>query len=849
MNDTLNITIKTDAQSLIDAQKELTLFQRTLSSVNVEIKNTQNQWGNFANYVTAASTAFKAVHLFITNYIIAPLASAVNSFVALGDEISKTSQRIGIGIEFLGGLKFAAEQCGANFQILTEGIKVFQNQLGAAQMGDAGALGKFGKTGLDANMLAGMSNEQQLMTVADHIQNIGDKAEQTRIAMELFGKAGFKLLPFFQEGSAGIKKLIEEGRDIGAVMGEDGVQGAVNLADAMNRLKTSAASVTNSLITMLAPALIKIFDALTVVIKNITKFINQWGSTIALIASAVPVVWSLHSAIIALKLGFKALALASAANPVGAIIVGSSLAAAAVVSLVNYFTDATSAEKELTVYTKEVNKAISDLNQTIESGKKKMDEMSAESDMLKEAISRLAELNEKESLNNKEKQEQADIIDKLNQKMPQLGIEIDKNTGKLKNFNAEMVKAMQAQADKQLKTIREEQITLETKKSDLQKQKDQIADEIRKYQFNGSRGSVGRASRDFEDDELTLDQKLQSAQDSGDKNLVQLVQNYIKAEKGIQDATARQNTLDRQYDTVDNQARFQRMEYHQGVYDRNREKFNAFREQEKLAAMSPLQKKQHELQKKYEEQKEALTNALQMTQKLIPDTVEEDEQKKLQKRAKTIKANLSALDVWKKQQDKKIVDEWNAAHPEEKHQALEDKNPEIAKAEMAYQTARDRQASAIRHNNGNELKEADKEVENAKKKLAEVIAEVSGAAKMDALKKIGEAEKNYKEAQSTGADKATLDKLAEAVTKARDSFDKENEKYFNAVGQIRKANESDLTDAVQTTLSSSGTFSAYGMDATASYGIQQKMLDTLLKILEKSDETVNELKEQGSYTK
>ena len=226
MSDSLQITITANTTEIKTAEKELGVFQNTISSLKTTIKNMQSQWVSWTDTVTAVSTGIKALHLILTNYIIAPLNNVVNGFMALGDQISKTSQRIGINIDVLGGLKFAAEQCGANFEILTEGIKVFQNQLGAAQMGDAGALGKFGKTGLDANMLAGMSNEQQLMTVADHIQNIGDKAEQTRIAMELFGKAGFKLLPFFQEGSAGIKKLIEEGRDIGAVPSESGVKSA-----------------------------------------------------------------------------------------------------------------------------------------------------------------------------------------------------------------------------------------------------------------------------------------------------------------------------------------------------------------------------------------------------------------------------------------------------------------------------------------------------------------------------------------------------------------------------------------------------------------------------------------------
>ncbi len=123
MNDTLTIDIKAGTESIVAAEKELGIFQHSINAVNVSIKQTQSQWSQWTNITTAVSTAFKAVHLAITNYIIAPISGAVNSFIALGDQISKTSQRIGMSVETLGGLKFAAEQCGANFEILTEGIR------------------------------------------------------------------------------------------------------------------------------------------------------------------------------------------------------------------------------------------------------------------------------------------------------------------------------------------------------------------------------------------------------------------------------------------------------------------------------------------------------------------------------------------------------------------------------------------------------------------------------------------------------------------------------------------------------------------------------------------------------
>ena len=263
MTDDLTINVKANTTELQRAEKELNSFQKAFKSVNSALERSQSNFSKVSAGITAAATAFQAVHLAITQYVIAPLAGAVNSFIQLGDTISKTSQRIGIGVDSLGGLKFAAEQCGADFQTLTEGIKTFQSTLGAAQMGESGGIGKLANVGLNADDFAGLDNEQQLMKLADHIKSIGDKSQQTRVALELFGKAGFKLLPFFQEGSEGIQKLIAEGKDIGAVMGEEATADAVALADAMNRMKTSASNVSNVFLSSLAPSITSVLDGIT----------------------------------------------------------------------------------------------------------------------------------------------------------------------------------------------------------------------------------------------------------------------------------------------------------------------------------------------------------------------------------------------------------------------------------------------------------------------------------------------------------------------------------------------------------------------------------------------------------
>lgn len=880
MNDTLTIKVNASTELTVAAEKELGIFQRSINAVNVSVKQTQNQWSNWTNITTAVSTAFKALHTAIHDFIIAPLAGAVNGFMALGDQISKTSQRIGIGVKSLGGLKFAAEQCGANFDILTQGIMAFQNQLGAAQMGDTGAIGKLGKVGLNAEDFAGLSNEDQLMKLADHIKAIGDKSEQTRVAMELFGEAGFKLLPFFQEGSEGIKKLMAEGKDIGAVLGEDAVNGAVNLTDAMNRLKTSSKNITMQIMGSLAPALTSLLDTGTKVFSAIGKFytshkrlINSLAvgvGTVAAVAAAMAawgaIIPTLTAGVTSLGAAFTFLNTTLLMNPFGLAIAGAVALGVALVTLGAYFTVTTGKVQELDRESakaiKDVDDAVADLNKTLDEGKKKLDAMSAESDKQKELLDRLSELNAKEHLNNAEKREQAEILDKLIQKWPELSAVIDENTGKLKDFNATAAAAIQSSADRQVAEMEKQQRDLEKKATGFEKKRDDI--------LFGSLVDFGHKSKfdytglidDLQRNELTTAQKrellkpLAASENADNRNFAKLATAALDADDAAAKARKEKDELGTKASGVKEDARQQQLQLHQQTLDQNLDKAQAFDDEQRRAGMNEWQRKREELNAKYLKQRNALTQAHNAARKAASLETDPEEAEKLTEQADALRDRIHGLNEWKKEQEAKLEEEKKASlatrlggkdlEYDQNYDPLQRKDPRLEKAEQELQNARDKQATAIKENRG--VQEADAEVDKAKRALAETVAKVSGEARQKAYGKMTQAQEEYDQAKESGADKATLDKLAQAVMDAQAEFDKENENYFNAVGQLRKEDEVNIADAVQTSLSASGTFSAYGMDAAVQVNVTQEILVTLQKIYGVTDKMEKNQGNESVYT-
>ncbi len=821
MADELSIKISANTADLKAADNELVIMEKSVGRLNSELQKNKSGWGSVTSAVTAASTAFLAVNQAVTQYVIAPMQQAVTTFMAFGDSLSKTAQRVGIGVESLGALKFAAEQCGANFDILTEGIKKFQNQLGAANMGDASAINKLGKVGVSPDAFAGLTEEDQLMKLADHIKAIGDKSEQTRVAMELFGKAGFKLLPFFQEGSEGIRRLMAEGKDIGAVLGEDAVNSAVEMTDAMNRMKTSATAISNVFIANFAPSLSSGLDSLTAFMKGISRFVKEHSVLVSGIGAAVAALsaWNLglltiSTALPALITGIKALGVAIAANP----LLAGGAAAVALVAAAFAAWNRSITETEKRLY------ALSD---AASKHREEVEKAQAADQALFDRLQELADI--EDPLSNEEIEEANALVAALTDKYGDLGIEIDKNTGKIKGMAEAQAKMLEQQKQERINALKlqiaEENANLDRLEKKYSRKK--VSAVGKGLEMIGYDALSEAEKEDFKrESDLILRRKMEA---------IRLLNEINPIDDGLDEEEEGQSTAP----TPENLAEM-------------KSKSTAEREARTAAKadlpgmkadtdlMSPMEKAFYELDQKYQSKVTALDKKIAATEKAGGD-------------ASALYAQYSQIDAWRQGEIAKIGQQhtdaqdkaWMEAHPA--RDRLETRDARIVSAEAQVQSAKQAQADAILSGSG--LTEADALLQSAQEALAKTIAEVSGEERRKAQDDLDKATAKLQNAERDGANTKTLNELTDAVRKAQDAYTKANDSYFNAVGSLRQETEEQTAEAVQTTLSSAGTFSAYGMDAAVTSDIPQRTLEAILKILDNTDEMKEEQKNEGAYTK
>jgi lambda family phage tail tape measure protein len=164
---------------------------------------------------------------------------SINRAVIKTAELGDLAQSIGINVERLQELRYAAEQSGASAELLDDGIRKLNQRLGdVATDGTGAAAGAFERL-----QIAALNTDGTIRNAGDvfdefvqKLESVGSEAEKAALASDLFGKqAGPRLVQLLSEGEAGISSLSKEAHAFGVVLGEDLVKQTQALEDEWNR--------------------------------------------------------------------------------------------------------------------------------------------------------------------------------------------------------------------------------------------------------------------------------------------------------------------------------------------------------------------------------------------------------------------------------------------------------------------------------------------------------------------------------------------------------------------------------------------------------------------------------------
>ena len=115
------------------------------------------------------------------------------------ETLGNTADKLGVSFEFIQTLEEAGNRSGVSIESVSSAFGKLQKTLAGADEESKAATAALGKLGVSFTDLENLSPEEQIRLVGEKLQGIDDPAKRTAAAMQIFGKSGADLLPFFAQ--------------------------------------------------------------------------------------------------------------------------------------------------------------------------------------------------------------------------------------------------------------------------------------------------------------------------------------------------------------------------------------------------------------------------------------------------------------------------------------------------------------------------------------------------------------------------------------------------------------------------------------------------------------------------
>lgn len=265
-------------KSLRSVQKDVQQVQKSTVGLGASFRRV----GEFAAGAFAAQAIISGLRT-LQNEIRDTIFGVAN----LGDEIAKTSDKLGVGVEALQELRFAAGRAGIETNSFDIALQRFTRRASEAAQGFGearGALQNLGVT-LTDNQGRLRPTEELLQDVANGFADIPDQAKRVQLAFKLFDTEGVQLVNLLQRGGDELQRFRDEARRFGIVTEEQARQ-AEQFADAQQDLSAAAEGARIALGTILLPAVQELTVAFTQFLTENRESIRQFGIALLDISAA-----------------------------------------------------------------------------------------------------------------------------------------------------------------------------------------------------------------------------------------------------------------------------------------------------------------------------------------------------------------------------------------------------------------------------------------------------------------------------------------------------------------------------------------------------------------------------------
>ncbi|MGI8839768.1 MAG: hypothetical protein ACR2F8_03120 [Caulobacteraceae bacterium] len=195
-----------------------------------------------------------------------------NKTADLGEGFLHAAQKAGTTVEVIQRLGFAAKQLGVDPDDLSRGIFMMQRQMVDAMTGKKEPRRAFGALHISMPEVKALSRdpEKAILRVAEAFTKIRNPAVRAKLAMDLFSRAGIRMLPMLLAGGDELKRLEAQIIEAHGVLTQKDAESAERYIQAKNRMGIAVRGLEMQVGSRLIPTLTNVIDKVTAWIEHMS---------------------------------------------------------------------------------------------------------------------------------------------------------------------------------------------------------------------------------------------------------------------------------------------------------------------------------------------------------------------------------------------------------------------------------------------------------------------------------------------------------------------------------------------------------------------------------------------------
>lgn len=218
---------------------------------------------SFGGLASAAQRAASMMSAMGPAAIAAGIIAVGKAGLDAADRINDMSIRLGVSTEALSQYAYVAKMSGTDLEALGTAIRFSEKAISQAASESGAGAQKFQELGLSVANLKSMRPEAAFEAIGDAISRLPSAADKTAASMKYFGRAGADIIPVFENGAAGVRKMREEADRLGLTLDKLDAAKAGAANDAIDKLQLSLAALGRTAAVSVAPALAETANNLT----------------------------------------------------------------------------------------------------------------------------------------------------------------------------------------------------------------------------------------------------------------------------------------------------------------------------------------------------------------------------------------------------------------------------------------------------------------------------------------------------------------------------------------------------------------------------------------------------------